>query len=82
MATVAKIRCFSCKNSFEHYCNTPGGGGIACPFCYAVLPSNIAQQMRYSMIIHAEDNRSLREYSGNGTGTPLFQFDLLEVGKK
>ena len=80
MATVAKIKCGSCKRVFDYYFNLRTDDIIICPYCYKPMESQSAQDVLQAMGAFSDINMEMRRYSAD-RGDPLFQIDLLEIGE-
>ena len=81
MASIARIKCFSCNLKFEFYFNLrETGEDMVCQHCFKAIPKEIAALIHGTMASFSRDNADLRDYSAYESGNPLFQFDLLETG--
>lgn len=78
MATIAKIKCGSCKKKFEYYFQLQKERKITCPYCYAEMNRDSAHNLIDTLARFSENNSDLKKYAAD-RDEPLFQFDLLEV---
>ena len=80
MATIAKIKCFSCNRKFDYYFNLrKPGDEIMCPFCYAQMDESAKRSVIEAIAQHSDSNMDFRKHAQD-RNEPLFQFDLLEIG--
>ena len=75
MAITAKIKCFSCDNTFDYYFFLRKDDEIKCPYCYAQMDKQSSGQVIHAIGEFADINADLFK-SATGFHEPLFQFDL------
>ena len=78
MATIAKIKCGSCRRKFDYYFQLQKERTIMCPYCYAEMSRDSAHNLFDTLGRFSENNSNLQKYAAD-RNEPLFQFDLLEV---
>lgn len=79
MSTVIKVKCGTCKNSFDIYKATyDPGKEVKCPYCFRVMENGSRDIMYAAMGTYDDANRDLWKYRYERDENQ-FQFDLVAV---
>jgi len=79
VATVGKIKCFTCGKTHDFYFETRRVHDIQCPYCYTYMPESTSDKVLQLMAHFADVRMDLQKWAAS-LGEPRFKVDLLDIG--
>lgn len=78
MATVAKIKCFSCSGTHDFYFEIRKAHRIQCPYCFTYMDEQTSDRALILMGYFADMSADLKKWA-QGAGEPYFKLHLLDI---